>query len=104
MITKKKQPSEIIDYEVSMEDHFEELPGDGIASVVATIEGNTGVNDLLLGPGLHPETVLLNTPATSFKIWVGGGDDGTTYKVTSVITTDDGRVREHEFEIKVKDK
>jgi hypothetical protein len=104
MERKEKQPSEIYDYYVSGEDYFDEIEdADEIDTIVVTKDKVT-IPDLEIGPGTFPETVLVGDDPQDFKVWLGGGLDGTTYKITCVITTVVGRVEEFEFKLKVKEK
>lgn len=99
-----KQPSEILDYMIEADNFFETNPEDDIQGVTVTTTGTGIPPELELGPGGLPDFQLLGSPPQDYKIWLGGGVDGITYKVTTVMTTQDGRVKEHEFKIKVKDK
>jgi len=84
-----KQPVEVIDYDI---DYSEWLTaGDNVQSAVVNVEPT----------GITIESVFVNDPRV--KIWVSGGANGTTYKLTVTITTADGRVKQDEFKIKVKD-
>ena len=84
-----KQPVEVKDFDI---DYSEWLTtGDNVESapvVVATT-------------GLTVNSVFVNNPR--IKIWVAGGTDGTQYKLTVTMTTADGRVKQDEFKIKVKE-
>jgi hypothetical protein len=97
-----KQPREVVDYDLDMEDYFEDLTGDQVASVVVEIDTVT-VPPLEAGPGTHPEYALVGDPKHLVKIWLGGGLDGSKYKITALITTDLERVEEVEFNLKVKE-
>lgn len=84
-----KQPVEIIDYDI---DYSEWLtPGDNVQA--ASVE--------VVPVGLTVESTFINDPR--IKIWVSGGATGTTYKLTVTATTADGRVKQDEFKVKVKD-
>jgi hypothetical protein len=103
MERKQKQPSEVYDYYVSGEDYFEEIEdADEIDTVVVTKDITTSP-DLEIGPGSFPDTVLVGDSPQDFKVWLGGGADGSTYKLTCLITTIVGRVEEFEFKLKVKE-
>jgi hypothetical protein len=102
METKAKQPREIVDYDINMEEYFEELDGDEVASVVLEVD-NTTDPALELGPGDKGEYELVGDPRETVKIWTGGGKDGESYIVTAIITTVVGRREEIEFKIKVKE-
>jgi len=84
-----KQPVEVIDYDI---DYSEWLtPGDNVESAAVTVEP----------AGLTIESTFINDPRV--KIWVSGGSNGTQYKLTITTTTADGRVKQDEFKIRVKD-
>ena len=84
-----KQPVEIIDYDI---DYSEWLTaGDNVQA--ASVE--------VVPVGLMVESTFINAPRV--KIWVSGGTTGTAYKLTVTATTADGRVKQDEFKVKVKD-
>ena len=84
-----KQPVEIIDYDI---DYSEWLTaGDNVQA--ASVE--------VTPIGLTVESTFINDHRV--KIWVSGGTTGTTYKLTVTATTADGRVKQDEFKVKVKD-
>ena len=104
MERKQKQPSEVYDYYIEGEDYFEEIEDtDEIATVVVTKDIVTDP-DLEIGPGGFPDSVLIGDNPQDFKVWLGAGLDGSTYVITSLITTQAGRVEEFEFKLKVKEK
>lgn len=92
MILKKfeKQPADVKDYDIDYTPWLVET--DTIQSVVVTTDINT----------LNIDSVF-NTPKR-VKVWLSGGLADTVYKVTVTITTEDGRVLQHEFVIKVRDR
>ena len=87
--TFKKQPVEVKDYDI---DYSEWLTtGDNVQSV-----------DISVSPsGLVIDSVFVSDPRA--KIWISGGTDRVSYKVTATMTTADGRVKQDEFKINVKD-
>ena len=92
--TKTKSPRDKLDYDVRYTDWL--TLGDGINSAQVTVTALDG-----LPPDL---TVTEVTPkADTIKVWLSGGTSGRTYMVTVMATTDDGRLKEDEFRIKVKD-
>lgn len=92
MILKKfeKQPADVKDYDIDYSAWL--IDTDTIQSVTASVDINTLTIDS-----------VFNT-ATRVKVWVSGGVTDTVYKVTITITTEDGRVLQHEFVIKVRDR
>ncbi len=101
--TVKKQPSEVIDFDIDYSEYFDGVGGDTISTVTAVIaSGNDGgLDDLMLGPGGLPETALVGSDRG--KVWMGAGADGTTYKVTITMTSTAGRVREHDVRVIVRE-
>ena len=87
--TFTKQPVEVLDYDI---DCSEWLVSDDVLSSA------TAVVDVA---GLTVDSVLVSSPRV--KVWLSGGTNGAAYKVTVTITTDDGRVKQVEFRVRVKD-
>lgn len=88
--TYLKQPAETLDYDL---DYTEWLtPGDTVVSAEVVV---APASDLAV------DAVFLNT--TIVKLWLSGGVSGTTYKLTITTTTDEGRIKQDEFKLKVKD-
>ena len=90
--TFNKQPIERYDYDISYAEWL--TSGDNVE--YANVEVFPLTDD-----GLHIESVTVIDPR--IKIWVTGGRNGGTYKGTITIGTADGRVKQDEFKIKVKD-
>ena len=84
-----KQPTERFDYDITYKDWL--TSGDNLESVVVTPDDVT----------ISVDFVIVNDPIC--KIWVSGGENGKTYKLTVTATTADGRVKQDEFKVKVKD-
>jgi len=85
----EKQPSEVLDYDIDCSEWLTE--GDNVQNVVVTPDDDS----------LTVDSVLLNDPR--IKIWLSGGTHGRSYKVTVGIDTQDGRHKETEFLIQVRD-
>lgn len=88
--TFQKQPADRLDYDVTYKDWL--TTGDNLETVNAVVEPEGA---------LTIETVYVVDPKV--KIWLSGGDSGVTYKVTLTANTADGRIRQDEFKVKVKD-
>lgn len=86
----QKQPADQLDYELDFSEWLS--GGDTIAGAVAV---SSTPDELMI------ETV--QTFSQSIKVWVSGGEDGQTYKVTATVTTAQGRVKELDFKIRVRD-
>lgn len=103
MYTFQKQPNEVLDYDVDMSAWFSSIPGDDIQSVVITITSAAEeVPTLVLGPGVHPDHLLMGAEPVRFKVWLGGGTEFVDYVVTCVVTTEQDRQKEVEFKVKVR--
>ena len=83
-----KQPSDTMDYDIDYTDWL--TTGDNVSSVVITTE-----------TGITVDSSFINDPRV--KIWLSGGTAGTTYKVTCTMTSADGRIRQDEFKVKVRE-
>lgn len=85
----QKQPADQQDYDIDFTDYLAALADEG-ESVFTTVE-----------PGI---TLLANSLNNGVvKVWLAGGTDGQTYKVTVTLTTKGGRVKQAEIKIKVKE-
>ena len=106
MYTFQKQPNEVLDYDVDMTPWFADIAGDDIQSVAITVKAVDEIGEpvpaLILGPGVHPEYVLIGAIPTRFKIWLGGGTEFMDYVITCVVSTEQDRQKEIEFKVKVR--
>lgn len=84
-----KQPVEIQDYDIDFNSYLE------------------GLNDVALSHTAIAETGLtvMSSALTAgvVKVFVSGGTDGNTYKVSATITTQGGRVKQGDILVKVKE-
>lgn len=85
-----KQPSEKLDYDVTFE---EWLTDDDTVQTATAVLDTTG--ELVI------EDILVLSPTV--KVWLSGGVNGITYKVTVKAITAQGRIKEAEFKIRVRD-
>ncbi|MES2319940.1 MAG: hypothetical protein V4631_20865 [Pseudomonadota bacterium] len=85
-----KQPIEVVDYDIDYGDWLTD--GDNVESATVTV---TPADQLAV------DSVFINDPR--IKIWVSAGTTGTTYKLEVTTTTADGRVKQDEFRVRVKD-
>jgi len=85
----KKQPNETLDYDISYEKFFSTRTDD-IANVVVTPEA---------GLTLGPKVVL----GKVCKVFLSGGTEGVSYKVTVVMTSTTGVIKEDEFIVTIKE-
>ena len=85
-----KQPSESTDYDL---DYTEWLAsGDTVESA-----------DVVVLPDDDTLMVQRFVTESRIKVWISGGTNGVTYKLTVTATTADGRVKQDEFKVKIKD-
>ena len=86
-----KQPVEVLDYDIDTSDWI--TSGDLVitAASVSTPTGLTVVSTSIFDDGLK------------VKVWVSGGTSGTTYKIETTMTTSDGRTKQSEWRVKVKE-
>ena len=89
--TQTKQPIEKLDFDIEYVDWL--TPGDGISADKITVEID------------RPELIcpFFTVSGTVLKVWLIAGVDAVTYKVTVTVETDDGRIKQDEFKVKVKD-
>lgn len=112
MDTFLKQPDEILDFDVDFSAFLTASSADTLSATwTVTVSGGVTSEDqttyldnsLPIPDYLHVDTSTRNTAHTIIKVWLSGGRDGIKYKVTVVATTVGGRVKEHDFYIRVKD-
>lgn len=84
-----KQPAEVQDYDVSFSEWLTAL-SDTSASYTVTADTGITVDSFSITGGV-------------VKVWLSGGIDGVTYKVTVTLTTAGGRTRQSEFSLQVKE-
>lgn len=85
-----KQPGDNIDIDVDLS---EWLPSSDTILIAVSV-AETGIT---LG------TTSINTATKIAKQWVSGGTTGNRYKVTMTITSVEGRIKEVDFYVKVKE-
>ena len=88
-----KQPSDVDTVDVSFVDYLNDRADTGLTATVIAITGDDN---------------SLTSPAQSLmdgvmKVWLSGGTDGKTYKVTVRLTTTAGRIKEHDFNVRIKE-
>lgn len=87
-----KQPADNLDYDI---DFGRWLPQDDIIiGVQATVTPNED-------DGVQAHSARISSP--DVKVWLRGGKDGETYKVSVVVNTLGGRVKETDFKVRVRD-
>lgn len=88
--TVTQQPAERLDYDIDYVEQAFLTSGETISSAVTVV-------DVV---GLTVATMNLSTKV---KLWIEGGTAGTTYKVTVTATTSDGRIKQDELKVRIKD-
>jgi len=84
-----KQPGDKLDYDIDFNEWLSS--SDSLDSVDVTADtGITIVNSTIVG--------------SVVKVWISGGTDGEIYKITVKVITVEGRIKEQEFKIKVKER
>ena len=87
--TFRKQPADVQDYDI---DFSPWLVG----------FGDTGTTlNVVAEPGITLDSSSF--AAGVAKVWLSGGTDGTNYKITARLTTINGRVKEVEIRVRVKE-
>lgn len=84
-----KQPADVSDYDVSFVEYLALRTDTGESHTVSATAGIT-VESSTLVDGV-------------VKVWLSGGTSGNTYRITVTLTTTGGRVKQVEFDIKVKE-
>ena len=92
MILKKfeKQPADLKDYDNDYQLWL--VDSDTISSVTAVPDVDT----------INVDSVFHTL--NRVKVWLSGGIADVVYKITVTINTEDGRVLQHEFVVKVRDR
>jgi len=91
----KKQPADSYDYDFT---YNEWLMGQDWVEAVSI---QTFPNDATDVDGL--QVSMHNLQGGELKLWISGGKNGVTYKVTLTATTKEHRIKQNEFKLKVKD-
>lgn len=86
-----KQPADQLDYDI---DYSRWLPDD---DTITTVSATIDIEESEL------EVVSTSVSESTVKVWLAGGRDGSTYKVTVVIATTGGRIKEADFKVRVRD-
>jgi hypothetical protein len=109
MDTFQKQPDEILDYDADFSAFLAVAAPDTLVSAVATVsEGITDDDqtDYLDNSLPIPDYLTIDTTIvtdTIVKVWLSLGRTGQKYKITIVATTAAGRVKEHDFRVRVRE-
>ncbi|SDI27888.1 hypothetical protein SAMN04487867_10463 [Vreelandella titanicae] len=89
------QPADEWDYDLDYNDWMRDTPSDGLSETVApTVE--------VTPSGLVVESVTRDYDNRRVKVWLSGGEDSKRYKVEVTTRTREGRVRQDEFFVIVR--
>lgn len=88
--TYPKQPLERLDYDID----FSEWLSTGDTIVSASVIAATGI---------VAEAPLVDATQKIVKVWITGGTSGGTYKIQVTAITSEGRIKEGEIRIKVRE-
>lgn len=104
----RKQPAEVLPYDVELAEWLEPLVGDDVESAQVSVTGavNGDPADLIID-----RVVLLakdiygqqDIQASRIKVWLSGGEHGATYKITVRADTEGGRRKEIDFRLQVRE-
>lgn len=100
----EKQPADVLAYDIDFTTWFDQIPQDDIVTAscsVVTATDNEPSN--LSVDSVIKVSSTLGGPAKIAKVWLSGGLDGVTYKLTLTVVTEDGRTKEQDFKMKVKE-
>lgn len=86
--TFRQQPADTLDYDIDFSQWLP--PGDVITAATVAVE-----------PTSMTVTRVISSPRV--KVWCSEGDNGVSYKITVTATTNDGRVKQVEFKLKVRE-
>ena len=104
----RKQPAEVLPYDMDFAEWLAPLIGDDIESAQVYVSGaiNGDIDDLtidrvtLLAKDIYGQQTIR---ASRAKVWLSGGVDGATYKVTVRVDTAGGRRKEVDFQLIVRE-
>jgi high-affinity K+ transport system ATPase subunit B len=86
-----KQSVDVCDYDIETDDWLTD--GDFVLTATSTVSPS----------GLTLQSTTVIEAGKVVKVWVSGGTNGVSYKIDVTMTTDDGRVKQSEFFVKIKD-
>lgn len=87
---KQKRPADVLDFDVAYDDW---LTDDDTITTVTTSVSPSGE--------LSVDSVQVSNPEV--KVWVSGGEDGSTYDIEVTAATNGGRVKVECFKIRVRE-
>jgi hypothetical protein len=89
----RKSAADRLDYDVSFAEWL--TKDDEIIEAEASIENNTEADPLVI------ESAAVFNEHRKVKLWMNGGERGTSYNVNLFVTTAQGRVKKNCFQVRV---
>lgn len=108
MRTFRKQPEEVLPYDVDFAEWLAPLHGDDIESAQAYVDSAVSGDpaDLIIDRVFiiikNPQATMDIEPVR-VKVWLSGGIHGATYKITVRVDTEGGRRKEVDFRLTVRE-
>lgn len=105
-----KQPADVQDYDADFTDYIlsqgEAVDDEHEIDEVSVDDDDLTVDSSAIynGASLTNYETGVTRASTFVKVWISGGTAGGSYKVTVRINTAGGRTKEHEFQVKVKER
>lgn len=103
MKTFTKQPADVLGYDIDFTAWFAQIPDDFLESATCSVVSATDGSP----SGLTIQSIVLVNDTTGVartaKVWLSGGLDAVTYKLQLLATTHDSRVKDVDFQMKVKE-
>lgn len=105
MKTFEKQPADVLAYDIDFTEWFEQIPRDEIQTLACVVdEATDGDATNLAVDSVVKVSSTQGGPAKIAKVWVSGGLNAVTYKLTLTMVSEGGRTKEIDFKMKVRDK
>lgn len=102
MKTFPKQPAERLAYDIDLTDWFQALIDvDELDTAMVAVVSATDNAPANLTAELNAS--FLGTPPTIVKVWAEGGLTGVDYQLTVTATTVQGRIKEIDFRVRVRE-
>ena len=88
--TFSKQPAEVLDYAIDL---TQWLPS-----------GDYAISQTTTAPiGIVVDSTLITDAGKGIRVWLSGGTSGVKYKIQVLFVTDNGRKKEFEFVVSVRE-
>lgn len=108
MRTFRKQPAEVLPYDIDFAEWLAPLHGDDIESAQVIV--HSAVNGNPADLAINNVFIMVQNPdgtrdvaPVRVKVWLSGGTHGATYKLTVRVDTEGGRRKEVDFRMNVRE-